>query len=782
MKLKMLLPSVVTTILFLFLSSGCFSKQEDSMTNTALRTILQNDNRRLQSSLLGVPEGRKHWRNDEKFSQNRFFGDIVDIKETLYETDDYSDDMYLDDTIEMDRGAIRSSKFKKRKMNRKNVLICKTTHDNKTICKKSTWQSKKGKGKGKSKSKWSSKEYGKGKGTGHKMKGKGKGKGHRMKGKGKGKGHWTGKGNIMWIGKGKGKGHVIFRPTSMPIRTLTPAFNPEGTEAPTPQTGTTNPTVTRSPSTSTRTPTGTNTNSPSFPNSLLPSTSTPPAVPTVPSIPSVVPTTTAIPTATIQPQGSRIPMSNTSVAPSRQPSNSDSSIVPVQGPTQGTATPSIVPVVGPASGSITPTASTTPVLISSAPSIVPVASPSVATISPTTILSTIPSSIPVPGPTTPPTTAAGSATPSSVPVSGPTQNSATPTGITSITPSETADIPTNTPNQNLQTQIPTATGATLVQTKHALLYNITGEPSEVQLAEAQNVTMTYLEGYLRQNFELNTLANLDDFNGIVDGSEPNNSTIFYDVAVSFGPGSQAVPTQSDLDVLIQSSYLPPAVDALITSLQALDPSNPFSTTTSVNYNTSTTRSGVFLKSKKSNELNTLLAIRYDFRDGTLSQRERDDAQDVTLEYLQLFIKEKFLSTFDTIIVGFRWLETGVSDNTFELTYNVTVILSETTKNPPSIEDFNALLKEAFKEPYVDALVNALKAIPSTKALESRANILPPQIDIKSMSSSVTRFVFIFTTLFIVGVILLLIARRKRRINNKPEGGSNKALLAPIRFS
>jgi hypothetical protein len=128
-------------------------------------------------------------------------------------------------------------------------------------------------------------------------------------------------------------------------------------------------------------------------------------------------------------------------------------------------------------------------------------------------------------------------------------------------------------------------------TRFSVEYILSGtDPSGDQFNVAEEITLQYLEDYVNQQFEFNPLTNLENFDGATLGTELNPTRASYSVDLTFTDDSTIIPTQADIDVLIEGAFLQPFVQTLIDLLGEVSSDNPFSTTSNVIYTMSSNRS------------------------------------------------------------------------------------------------------------------------------------------------------------------------------------------------
>jgi len=109
------------------------------------------------------------------------------------------------------------------------------------------------------------------------------------------------------------------------------------------------------------------------------------------------------------------------------------------------------------------------------------------------------------------------------------------------------------------------------------------KPVRQQFREAAAETIAYLEHFLLQQFKTVTGSEVEAFYGSWTGSAIDPPRAGFEVTMVFTEQSTWVPTQDDLDIYVEVAFQTPSVNELISRLQELKQSNPFSNVTSVTY-------------------------------------------------------------------------------------------------------------------------------------------------------------------------------------------------------
>ena len=130
-----------------------------------------------------------------------------------------------------------------------------------------------------------------------------------------------------------------------------------------------------------------------------------------------------------------------------------------------------------------------------------------------------------------------------------------------------------------------------------LLYTTTDTnvPFTNDIAQVVNITDIFLSDYFFDLFGRVNFATLDDFVVMYVNSQYNRdgpNEIQYSAVAYFDKNSATIPQASDLDVLLRQAFVGASLANYTRLIRELPESNPFSTTMSVAYSNSTTRSSV----------------------------------------------------------------------------------------------------------------------------------------------------------------------------------------------
>ena len=100
---------------------------------------------------------------------------------------------------------------------------------------------------------------------------------------------------------------------------------------------------------------------------------------------------------------------------------------------------------------------------------------------------------------------------------------------------------------------------------------------------AGDLALANVEAYLRDQFSNAFGITINVFVGMIADMGVNPVTIDFNVEISFTMDSSFVPSQADIDALIETAFLPPNVDRIIAEYNSLPADSPFSSTQNVRY-------------------------------------------------------------------------------------------------------------------------------------------------------------------------------------------------------
>ena len=160
----------------------------------------------------------------------------------------------------------------------------------------------------------------------------------------------------------------------------------------------------------------------------------------------------------------------------------------------------------------------------------------------------------------------------------------TPTASPTISPRPTA-IRSNAPTISMApTETPPTTYPRPPETLFGLIFEAQGQVTDLQLEDAGSVVLRYLEQFFIVQFENNSGTELIASFGMVTGTDVPRRRTWFDFTPLFSDTSENVPTQEEIDGLIETAFQDPNVEELLAMLSSeLPSSNPLSATTSVTY-------------------------------------------------------------------------------------------------------------------------------------------------------------------------------------------------------
>eukprot|EP00980_Cylindrotheca_fusiformis_P005325 scaffold1138_cov128-Cylindrotheca_fusiformis.AAC.7 len=136
-------------------------------------------------------------------------------------------------------------------------------------------------------------------------------------------------------------------------------------------------------------------------------------------------------------------------------------------------------------------------------------------------------------------------------------------------------------------------------TPYGIEYSVTEDdriPFRSELLEVVELTKAYLQRFFIDDFEGQTDSVLDQFQTIFTNTESDfgeSIYVAYSSTAIFDSSSSSIPSSQDLDATLDAAFQGENLDGYLGMLQALPPSNIFSTTTSV------TKTGIREESRSS---------------------------------------------------------------------------------------------------------------------------------------------------------------------------------------
>lgn len=479
----------------------------------------------------------------------------------------------------------------------------------------------------------------------------------------------------------------------------------------------------------------------------------------------------------------------------------------------GTSMPSapVPPTLGPSTQ--LETGAPTQFVSSDSPSIAPspgidMAQPAVSsTLVPTTFVET---AQPAVNKTLLPTTAVETARPDVSPTSKPTlvstssPSKAQATAVPSVAP--TIDTTTLQPFVHPITTAPSrgaTSGFIRRATPFSATYLLTSDSyTEQQFSTAQRITQQFLDDYVSMQFADKKKTGIDKLTSKVlevnAGSPPDAA---FGLEIKFNESSTFVPSNQEVDVLIESAFMDPAVQELITALQNLPLDNPFSGVVAVEYmprydldnkyggKNSTrdeTTPPVIVDDPSSDDVYTLyeeanlkitpFSISYDIFGGDPCLVDTDEAAKVTLSFLDEYLRTLFNSVTPgsySYLAGF-----GVGDMTKmnQIGFLTGVDIAEGSPFAPLQDELDLAVEAAFMLPNVETLISMLHSLPDDNpysmttsiAFESVPSINATSTSLSAIALSGLVVLTLCTLLCAVGMMIVQrkrvrFARKKRRI-------------------
>lgn len=114
-----------------------------------------------------------------------------------------------------------------------------------------------------------------------------------------------------------------------------------------------------------------------------------------------------------------------------------------------------------------------------------------------------------------------------------------------------------------------------------------GSPQASDFTAAERITLDHVQTVVTDFYAQFPSITLEDFAGFGLGRATGPARVGYDVIARFALDSNPFPTREELDFVVASAFQPPLDQELLNALTQLPPSNPFSQTTAVEYNSQT---------------------------------------------------------------------------------------------------------------------------------------------------------------------------------------------------
>jgi hypothetical protein len=327
--------------------------------------------------------------------------------------------------------------------------------------------------------------------------------------------------------------------------------------------------------------------------------------------------------------------------------------------------------------------------------------------------------------------------------------------------------------------------------------------------EAQNITMEFLQDFLNEQFDSSTTTTVDKYTS--DVLQANVTQILpslaYAFKILFSDSTTFFPTEDEIDIVIESAFVAPFAEVLVSLLQKLDVANPFSTTMNVVY---TIQSDLnLLKSGRSESddrngtsppvnlptddwnYETLIrlykesaikvppfSVSYGWNkgrnetSGSIAVHDADPtigetkaAANITLAYLdwylRLMLNSKRPDSY-AYLTGFG-MSTPETDNVIEFYVGLQV---KNFTNMTAVEaDVYMIVRTAFQPKYAVSLLQQMQAsLPSTNPFSRSTSIAfayIPETKSSGMSTLTITTIFVASFSFVLFCLLLLYYYRRR---------------------
>lgn len=314
------------------------------------------------------------------------------------------------------------------------------------------------------------------------------------------------------------------------------------------------------------------------------------------------------------------------------------------------------------------------------------------------------------------------------------------------------------------------------------------DPDDFEIfGAAQVATLEFLESYFFEIFGERDGTDLASFAGEIIESEPDVPSASFVAEFFFEPTTTFVPSQVELDFLIEAAFIEePYRSNFLSRMADLGPDNVFSTTSDAQYIPRDDldvdiRNGGPKDGLKLNYTNygaaplrmTPFAIDY-------STNGRDPTMNETIRAVQLtlsFMDEYFRAAFDSAFPGSYQLLVGsgrpsATDAT-RIGYLVGIHAKEDAVNEVSQQDLDEEVERAFVSPAADALLLLLNSLPDENPFSTTISVtfesVPSLVDpenSEAFSAVMVSLVVIGGCLFVIAGICVVELRRKKALRRK----------------
>jgi energy-converting hydrogenase Eha subunit A len=146
--------------------------------------------------------------------------------------------------------------------------------------------------------------------------------------------------------------------------------------------------------------------------------------------------------------------------------------------------------------------------------------------------------------------------------------------------------------------VPT-TGIPVDASAFSVTYETSGaDPTEAQFNNAEAITLEYLEQFFIDFFDFSFEGEFVALSASALTNTVGPPRIEYNLTAFFLAGEQRIPTEEEVDIVVQTALLQPSVQTLLLELRTLPADNPFSSTSTVFYTTATMAAALTTISKK----------------------------------------------------------------------------------------------------------------------------------------------------------------------------------------
>lgn len=135
------------------------------------------------------------------------------------------------------------------------------------------------------------------------------------------------------------------------------------------------------------------------------------------------------------------------------------------------------------------------------------------------------------------------------------------------------------------TDAPVAADDEVTLSRYAVQYDVTdtSEPTDLHFTEAEGVTVSYIDQFMKSFFEFSDEVTVDTVTVTPVARSTSPLQLEYETTIEFSPESLLIPSTAELDSLLLTAFQEPSVSTLLILLGNLPAENPFATSQGASY-------------------------------------------------------------------------------------------------------------------------------------------------------------------------------------------------------